>query len=269
MPSRSSSTLSVSWPSRRPACRIAPGVPPIRKIRFCIFSGPRSSSSMVVIDFPFLHVRVVHQLFDVVDRGERGAGVLERGGDLLVVPRADPSATGRVDHVGVFDPFPGRGEPGLLGDVRAADEVHDPFGDRGGAGRDGHPAAVSGEVGVAGGVVGGPVAVPAGDDPELVVDAGSGAEDADQRFEQGQVDDLPGAARGVPVVEREHHRVGAGEAGDAVGEAERRQRRGSVLLPGLVGQAAHRLGERAERAALGVRPGLAEAGDPQHHQRPG
>ena len=75
-----------------------------------------------------------------------------------------------------------------------ADQVHHPFGDRGGAGRDRHPPAVSGQVGVAGGVVARPVAVPAGDEPELVVDAGSGAEDADQRFQQRQVDDLPGAA---------------------------------------------------------------------------
>ena len=94
-PSRSSSTPSVSWPSRRPPCRIAPGVPPIRKIRFCIFSGPRSSSSMVVIDVPVLHVRVVHQLLDVVDRRERGAGVLEGRGDLLAVAaRAIHFATG-------------------------------------------------------------------------------------------------------------------------------------------------------------------------------
>ena len=143
--------------------------------------------------------------------------------------------------------------------------MHDPLRDGGGAGRDGHPAAVSGEVGVAGGVVAGPVAVPAGDDPELVVDTGARAEDADQWFQQGQVDDLPGAGLGVPVIQREHHRVGAGQAGDPVGEAERRQRRGSGFLPGLVGQAAHRLGEGAERAALRVRPGLPEAGDPEHH----
>ena len=63
----------------------------------------------------------------------------------------------------------------------------------------------------------------------------------------------PAPPVGVPVVEGEHHRVGAGEAGDAVGEPERRQGRRSGFLPGLVGQAAHRLGEGAERAALGVR----------------
>ena len=76
----------------------------------------------------------------------------------------------------------------------------------------------------------------------------------------------PAPPVGVPVVQGEHHRVGAGEAGDAVGEPERRQRRRSVFLAGLVGQAGHRLGEGAEGAAFGVRPGLAESGDPQHHQ---
>ena len=76
----------------------------------------------------------------------------------------------------------------------------------------------------------------------------------------------PAPPVGVPVVEGEHHRVGAGEPGDAVGEPERRQRGRSGFLPGLVGQPGHRLGQGAEGAALGVRPGLAEPGDPQHHQ---
>ena len=185
----------MSWPSRRPPCRIAPGVPPIRKIRFCIFSGPRSSSSMVVMTVPFLHVRVVHQLLDVVHRGERGAGVLEGGGDLLVVGRAPiHSATGASIMSACLTRSPALGNQDCSAMSGPADQVHDPLRDRGGAGRDGHPPAVSGQVGVAGGVVAGPVAVPAGDDPELVVDAGSGAEDADQRFQQGQVDDLPAAA---------------------------------------------------------------------------
>lgn len=205
-------------------------------------------------------------MLDVIDGGQRGARVLERRGHLVQGAVTDPSGDRGVDGVGVCDPFPGQREPGLFGDVRSSDEVHDTLRDGRGAGRDGHPAAVCGEVGIAGGVVAGPVPVPPGDEPELVVDAGPGSEDADQRFEQGQVDDLAGAAAGVPVVEGEHDRVGAGQAGDPVGQPERRQRRRSVRLPGLVGQPGHGLGEGAERAAGGVRPGLAEPGDPQDHQ---
>ena len=39
--------------------------------------------------------------------------------------------------------------------------------------------------------------------------------------------------------------------------------------PVIVGEPAHRLGERAEAGAVGVRPDLAEARDPREHQARG
>ena len=56
------------------------------------------------------------------------------------------------------------------------------------------------------------------------------------------------------------------EAGDAVGEPERRQRRRPVGLAGLMCEPAHRLGQRPERTALRIRAELAEAGHPQHDE---
>ena len=68
------------------------------------------------------------------------------------------------------------------------------------------------------------------------------------------------------MVEREHHGECARDAGHAVGEPERRQRRRPVGLARLVREAAHRLGQRPERAPLRVRAGLAEAGHAQHDE---
>lgn len=63
-----------------------------------------------------------------------------------------------------------------------------------------------------------------------------------------------------------HHAECAGKSGNAVGESEGRQRRWTVLRPGLVGKATHRLGQGAECAALGVGSGLAEPGDAEQDQ---
>ena len=155
----------MSWPSRRPPCRIAAG-------------GAAHPEHQV------LHLQRAEVL--VVDGGDRCRGPARAGRSSAArrrrpaparrrpprrprehlvdgrgrrsIPRPAPSSI-----VGVLDPLAGRGEPGLLGDVRPPDQAHHPLGDRGGAGRDRHPAAVAGQVGVARGVVGRPVAVPAGD----------------------------------------------------------------------------------------------------------
>ena len=234
---------------------------------FCIFSGPRSSSSTVVIASIALHLRVLHQLLDVVDGCDRRAGQVEGRHDLVEIARANPAAQDAVELVAVVDALSGGLEPRLLGDVGAPDQPHHPLGDRGGAGGNGDPAAVAGEVGVARGVVGRAVAVPARHDLELVEHARAGAQDRQQRLDQRDVDHLAAAAVALPVVEREHHRDRPRQAGDAVGQPERRQRRRAVRLAGLVREAGHRLGERPERPPGGVGPGLAEPGHAQHHQR--
>ena len=104
------------------------------------------------------------------------------------------------------------------------------------------------------------------DDAELVVHAGTRPEDAQQRLEQREVDDLATALAGVAGVQREHDGERSTDPGHPVGQPEGRQRGRPVLLAGLVGEAAHGLGQRAERAALGVGAELAEAGHAQHHQ---
>ena len=75
----------------------------------------------------------------------------------------------------------------------------------------------------------------------------------------------PLAAVHVAVVQRHHHRVGGGQRGDAVGEHERRQRRRPVGLADDVGEAAHRLGQRAVAGPVALGPAPAVAGDVQHH----
>ena len=82
-------------------------------------------------------------------------------------------------------------EPRCLDEVWATNQAHDSFGDRCRAGRNSHPATIFGEIRIAWSVVGGAVAVAAGDGAELVEHARAWTEDADDRFQQGQVDDLP------------------------------------------------------------------------------
>jgi hypothetical protein len=74
------------------------------------------------------------------------------------------------------------------------------------------------------------------------------------------------ATAGIAVVERHHHGADAGHAGDRVGQPEGGQRRRPVGLAGQVGEAAHRLHQRAERGAIAVGAVLAEAGDAHDDQ---
>src|SRR6185437_14948169 len=127
---------------------------------------------------------VVHQLLDVVDRGDRRAGFFEAGHYLVEVAGPDPASHDVIELIAVANAFAGGLEPGLLGDVRASDQSQDPFGYRGRARRDRDPEAVARHVGVARSVVGGAIAVPSGDDPELVVDAGARTEQCQQWLEE-------------------------------------------------------------------------------------
>ena len=66
----------------------------------------------------------------------------------------------------------------------------------------------------------------------------------------------------VAGAQRRHHGEGAIEAGDHVGERERRQHRLAVGKAGAGGKAAHRLDQGAEAGQRRVGPGLAEARHP-------
>ncbi len=71
----------------------------------------------------------------------------------------------------------------------------------------------------------------------------------------------PAFAGAVARPQRGDDGEGAVEAGDHVGERERRQHRLAIGETGAGGKAAHRLDQRAETRQRRVRPGLAEAGD--------
>src|SRR5690606_16074146 len=166
-----------------------------------------------------------------------------------------------VEQVGVPGTTRPAGKPRLVDHLRVPHQAHHPLGHRGRAGGDGHPVAVAGAVRVARRVVLRPVAAPLLDDPELVVDDRLRTEHGDDRLQDAQVDLLAGTAAGVAVVQGREHRPEAGDAGDAVGQAERRQGGWTVGLAGDVREPAHRLRQRAECRPRGVRSGLAEPGD--------
>ena len=84
----------------------------------------------------------------------------------------------------------------------------------------------------------------------------------EHRLQQVDVDDLA-----APGVHGDQGREGGGDARDLVGEGDRRQQRLAVGLAVDRRESRHRLGDRGEPGTLGVRPGLAEAGDAGDHER--
>ena len=153
------------------------------------------------------------------------------------------------------------GKPRFLGDVGAAHQRQGPRRHRVGAGRHRHPGPVGGEVGVAGGVVERPVAVPGRFLAELVVVQDVRAEGRHHGLEDAEIDDLA-LAGGVSVSQGHQHGGRGGEAGDAVGQPERRERGGTVRLARHVREPAHGLDQRAEGRARRVGAVLAEPGHP-------
>jgi len=93
------------------------------------------------------------------------------------------------------------------------------------------------------------------------------AQHREDRLEQREVDHLPGTAAQLHLAQRRHHRERTLDAGDHVGQRERRQHRLAVGEAVAVGEAGHRLDQGAEAGAVAVRAGLAEAGDAHHDER--
>src|SRR5437763_3315576 len=104
---------------------------------------------------------------------------MESGAHLLESTLGDPTRDRCIDLVGMSYAFTCTVKPWFFRDLRPTDERHHPARHRRRAGRDSHPATVRGQVGVAGSVVGRPVAGPAGDESQLVVGTRRGAEDAE------------------------------------------------------------------------------------------
>ena len=105
-----------------------------------------------------------------------------------------------------------------------------------------------------------------GDHAEQIEHGRARSKDAQQRLQQGQVDDLPRTTARVTGIERGHHGECAGDPRHAVGQAEWRQRGRPVFLPSLVSKPTHGFGERAEGAPLRVGAVLPKPRHPQHDQ---
>ena len=91
-----------------------------------------------------------------------------------------------------------------------------------------------------------------------------GDAEAEQRLEQGQVDDLTGAGKsiaavGVPAVDGHHAGHCAEDAGDLIGKGHGRQVGWSVGKSGHADVTAHTLGDGAEARSVFVGAGLTES----------
>ena len=210
-----------------------------------------------------MHMRVGDELVDVVDR---------RGGDLGGSKichvlgqraRADERDDRRLAGFGVAHPVAVGAKPRVGDHVLAADRAEQPLGHRLDRGGDADIAAVLGAEDVARRgrlrAAAGALAHRAGQP----VDRRLGGDEREQRVEQRQVDDLAGAALGLDLAQRDHHRKGAIEPGDHVGERGRRQGRLAVGKTGARGIARHALDQGAEAGPVAVGPVLAPAGNPQ------
>lgn len=82
------------------------------------------------------------------------------------------------------------------------------------------------------------------------------AHDLEHRLQEVDVDDLADSR-----VQRDHRGERGGDAGDFVGECDRRQHRWTVRIATDGGEPRHRFGDRGEAGSLCVRAGLAEPGD--------
>ena len=81
-------------------------------------------AQVVVVDLGehlrLAHVRVLDEVAGVVDRSDRGAGLLERGQHVVAGALGDPVADVGVEQVGVLGPAAAGGEPRLVDDLGVA-----------------------------------------------------------------------------------------------------------------------------------------------------
>ena len=203
---------------------------------------------------------------DVEDGRDGRPGLGELVDHVLGVALGDPRADGRVELVLVLDPPGVACEPRLVDDVAPPHQAHGPL--RGGlaGARQAEPDSVPALVQVAGRGERRPVAGAALDQAELVIDGALRSEHAEEGFVDRQVDLLADTPALVAPVQGGHDREGGGHGGHAVGQGERRQGGRAVGVAVDVGEARHRLGQGAEPGPVAIGPGLAEAGDPGHHQ---
>jgi hypothetical protein len=212
------------------------------------------------------HMRVGHELVDVVDRRGGDLGALEDFHVLGQGARADEGDDRRLAGFGVPDPV-AVGAKARVGDhVFAADRPEEPLGhclDRGG---DADVAAILGAEHIARRGRLGAAAGALAHGPGQPVDRCFGRNEREQRVEQRQVDDLAIAALCFDLAQRDHHRKGAIEPGDHVGERGRRQGRFAVGKTGARRVAGHALDQGPEAGPVAVGTILTPAGNPQDNE---
>ena len=232
----------------------------------CIGNRPISIIGEVDEDVAGDHMRIGHELVDVVDRRGGDLGALEDFHVLGQCARADEGDDRRFAGFGVPDPVAVGAKPRVGDHVFAADRAEQSLGHRLDRGGDADIAAVlraehvarRGRLGAAAGAFAHLSGQP--------VDRRFGRDERKQRVEQGQIDDLPSAALRLDLAQRHHHRKGAVEPGDHVGERRRRQGRLAVGKAGARGVAGHALDQGAEAGPVAVGAVLTPAGNPQDNE---
>ncbi len=204
------------------------------------------------------------ELLGVVDGRGGDLGLLEDRHGLGQGALHHPVGHQLVDLAGPVLTLDGVDVVGVLGQLGPVDGAVDPHGDGGRGAGDGQPLVIGGAVGVAGGAGVEAVAHPTGAHAQLVERQGGRLDQAGQRLDQVHVDELAPAAVDVAVVQRHHHRVGAGQRRHPVGQHERRERGRSVGLPGDVGEPAHGLGQGAVPGPVALGSASPVAGDVEH-----
>ncbi len=206
-------------------------------------------------------MRIGHELVDVVDRRRGDLGPLEHGHVLGQRARRYEFPDRPLAFLGVSDAL-GVGAKTRVGDhVGAPDCTEQPLGHRLHRGGDADIAAVFGPEDVA---RRSRFRAAAGARPDLagqLIDRRFGGDKREQRVEQRQVDDLAAAATPLDLPQRDHHRKGAVEAGDHIGERGRRQGRLAVGKAGARGIARHALDQRAEAGPVAIGAVLPPARD--------
>jgi hypothetical protein len=207
---------------------------------------------------------------DGIDRPDGHLGSAHRRERLVAGLAREPGADGFIDEGTVLDARGVGAKTFVLDHIGASDHLEDAPCHRPGRARQRDILALGAAIDVARRRCVGARADALLDDAGEAVDRGLRSEHGEHRFQERKIDHLtlalapaPAFADAVPITRPQcrDHGEGAVEAGDHIGERERRQHRLAIRETGAGGKAAHRLDQRAEPRQRRVRPGLAETGD--------
>lgn len=212
-------------------------------------------------DFARAHVRIGHDLRDVVDGAHRHFMPVEEREILVECHAADEFTDDGVQFGCILYPFGIGTVARVVDQVGAPDDAKQPFGHRLRGRRHAHPLPVPGAVGVAR-RRGRRAAARA----RTQFAAGAMARrlrthEREERLEEREIYHLTAAAAHFDVPQRQQHGIRAVRPGRAVRKLHRRQHGFAVLEAVERGEAGHALGERAEARLMPVGTGLSPSGD--------